>query len=42
MNGGFDEAAVLEQAAPHGQAGLQAPGPVLVGMRAARRAVGQN
>ena len=36
MNGGLDEAAVLEKAPTHGQAGLQAPGPVLVSVRAAR------
>lgn len=35
VNGGFDEAAVLEKAAPHGQAGLEAPGPVLVSVRTA-------
>ena len=33
VNGGLDEAAILEKTAPHGQAGLQAPGPVLVSVR---------
>ena len=42
MNGGFDEAAVLEKAAPHGQAGLQAPGPVLVSVRAAGGATSKH
>ena len=35
MDGRFDEAAILEKAAPHGQTGLQAPGPVLVSVRTA-------
>ena len=38
VDGRFDEAAVLEKAAPHGQAGLEAPGPVLVSVRTARGA----
>ena len=38
MNGGLDEAAILEETAPHGQTGLQAPGPVLVSVRTARGA----
>lgn len=33
MNGRFDDPPVLEEAAPQRQAGLQAPRPVLVGVR---------
>ena len=35
MDGRFDETTILEKAAPHGQAGLQAPGSVLVSVRTA-------
>ena len=35
VDGRFDETTILEKAAPHGQAGLQAPGPVLVSVRTA-------
>ena len=42
MDGRFDERPVLEKAAPHGQAGLQAPGPVLVSVWTARGATNKH
>ena len=42
MDGRFDERPILEKAAPHGQAGLQAPGSVLVSVRTAGGATSKH